>query len=107
MIDDLFSALDLAVFERRADGLFDPLGRMPQWLRASTCPMDLGDRFPLLELFISECATEWNRQSDVWTETDPRGGELYLQAVAATHDNRRLIALKSLPEALFTYQQLA
>jgi len=107
MIDDLFSALDLAVFERRADGLFDPLGRMPQWLRASTCPMDLCDRFPLLELFISECETEWNRQSDVWTETDPRGGELYLQAVAATHENRRLIALKCLPEALFTYQQLA
>jgi signal transduction histidine kinase/DNA-binding response OmpR family regulator len=107
MIDDLFSALDLAVFERRADGLFDPLGCLPQWLRAPAGPIDLCDRFPLLELFISECEAEWNRQSDVWTEADPGGGELYLQAVAATHENRRLIALKSLPEALFTYQQLA
>ncbi len=33
MIDDLFCALDLAMFELRKDGLFDPVGRMPEWLQ--------------------------------------------------------------------------
>ena len=107
MIDDLFSALDLAVFERRADGLFDPRGCMPEWLEVAAGPIDLCDRFPLLELFVSECEPEWNRQSDVWTEPDPRGGELYLQGVAVRLADRRVIALRSLPRALFTYQQLA
>ncbi len=37
----------------------------------------------------------------------PRGGELYLQAVATALVERRFIAIRSLPQALFTYQQLA
>ena len=82
-------------------------GRVPDWLRISDGPIDLSDIFPLLELFLSDCAAEWKGQSDVWTEPDPRGGELYLQAVAATLADRRFIALRPLPQALFTYQQLA
>jgi signal transduction histidine kinase/DNA-binding response OmpR family regulator len=107
MTEDLFSALDLAVFEQRGDGLFDPLGCTPEWLDVSAGAIDLCDRFPLLELFIAGRETEWRGQSDVWTEPDPRGGELYLQAVAAGPAHRRVIALRSLPQALFTYQQLA
>jgi len=107
MTEDLFAALDLAVFERRADGSFDPVGRIPEWLQISDGPIDLCDTFPLLELFVSECDDEWRGQSDVWTEPDPRGGELYLQAVATKLGDRRFIALRSLPQALFTYQQLA
>src|SRR5580698_5125935 len=107
MIDDLFSALDLAMFERRGDGRFDSVGRMPDWFRVADGPVDLSDIFPLLELFLSDCQAEWKGESDVWTEPDPRGGELYLQAVAAAHAERRFIALRPLPKALFTYQQLA
>ena len=107
MIENLFAALDLAVFERRADGLFDPVGRTPDWLGISDNPVDLSDTFPLLELFVSERDAQWRGESDVWTEPDPRGGELYLQAVATTLGERRFIALRSLPQALYTYQQLA
>ncbi len=32
MIEDLLPSLGLALFERRADGLFDPVGVIPQWL---------------------------------------------------------------------------
>jgi signal transduction histidine kinase/CheY-like chemotaxis protein len=106
-LDDLWAAFDLAVFERRADGLFNPVGRTPEWLNIPGSPIDLCDSFPLLELFISECDEEWNGQSDFWTEPDPRGGELYLQAVATALADRRFIAVRSLPQALFTYQQLA
>jgi class 3 adenylate cyclase len=107
MIEDLFASLDLAMFERRADGLFDPVGRMPGWLQTSNSPIDLTDRFPVLELFVSEWETKWEGESDTWTEPDPRGGELYLQAAAAALAGRRFIALRSLPQALFTWQQLA
>lgn len=107
MIEDVFASLDVAVFERRADGLFEPVGRRPEWLPIFEIPFDLSEAFPLLELFLSECEGQWKGQSDVWTETDTRGGERYLQAVAIPVDGRRFIALRSLPEALYTYQQLA
>ena len=112
-IDDLFAPFDLAVFEQLANGLFQPVGRLPVWLSLSDGPVDLADRFPILEIFFPECDAVWEGgsaepvQSDVWTEPDSRGGELYLQAVATAAGGRRFIALRSLPQALFTYQQLA
>jgi hypothetical protein len=101
--DDLFAALDLAVFEQLSSGLFQPFGRLPEWLQLSDGPVDLADRFPLLELFLSDGES----QSDIWSEPDPRGGELYLQAVATRVAERLFVVLRSLPQALFTYQQLA
>jgi signal transduction histidine kinase/CheY-like chemotaxis protein/HPt (histidine-containing phosphotransfer) domain-containing protein len=112
-IDDLFAPFDLAVFEQLADGLFQPVGRLPAWLSVNEGPIDLADRFPILEIFFPECDSVWEGdsaepvQSDVWTEPDSRGGELYLQAVATAAGGRRFVALRSLPQALFTYQQLA
>lgn len=120
--NDLFAALDLAVFEQTAEGLFRAAGKLPAWLHVSPDSsldtpvdsaadgpgqMDLAGNFPLLEMFLTECEQEWNKQSDIWTEPDGSGGELYLQAVAACAGARRFIALRSLPQALFTYQQLA
>ena len=107
MTEDLFASLDVAVFERRQDGLFDSMGRRAEWLSADDNPVDLGETFPLLELFLSECEVEWTGESDVWTETDASGGERYLQAVATTLGDHRFIAIRALPQALFTYQQLA
>ena len=52
MIENLFGALSLAVFERRADGLFDAIGRLPEWLSISGPIIDLADQFPLLEVFF-------------------------------------------------------
>src|SRR5580658_7256876 len=105
MTEDLFAALDLAMFERRADGLFEPVGRMPAWMPLSTSPVDLNDLFPVLEFFASEWETKWEGESDIWTYSDPRGGELHLVGVATTLADRRFIALKSLPGQA-TYQQL-
>src|SRR5580658_3614815 len=105
MTEDLFAALDLAMFERRADGLFEPVGRMPAWMPLSTSPVDLNDLFPVLEFFASEWETTWEGESDIWTYSDPRGGELHLVGVATTLADRRFLALKSLPGQA-TYQQL-
>jgi len=107
MTEDLFGTLSLAVFERRDDGLFDAVGKLPDWLRIESQPADLTDQFPLLGMFFAKWEEKWEGQSDVWTEAHAEGGELYLQAIAATADGKRFVAFKSLPDALITYQQLA
>lgn len=114
--EDLFAALDLAVFEQTEGSLFRVVGHMPVWQDldpGANNIVDLADRFPLLEVFFPECAATWDTgepeqvHSDIWTEPDPRGGELYLQAVASRAGGGRFLVLRSLPQALFTYQQLA
>jgi signal transduction histidine kinase/DNA-binding response OmpR family regulator len=114
---DLPAALDLAAFEQVADSVFRPIGRLPAWLRLeSTASFDLAEEFPILEIFLPDCEPAWAGgkplESDIWTEPDGHGGELYLQAVATALPNpagsaRRLLILRPLPQALFTYQQLA
>ena len=112
--DDLFATLGLAVLEQQKGGLFRPAGRLPDWFVVPPGPVDLADAFPILELFLPDCEDLWERgseewiQSDVWTEPDRRagGGELYLQAMATRFEGRRFVVVKSLPQELFTYQQL-
>src|ERR1017187_3557903 len=100
-IENLFGALDLAVFVQLPGGMYQPVGATPSWLELSSAPIDLTDRFPILEIFLPESETVWETggtaQSDIWTEPDPAGGdELYLQAVAALAGDRRYIALRRL-----------
>ena len=112
------AVLDVALFERLSDARFRPVGRLPNWLPLPTeChggeSIDLTEHFPLLELFLAECEPAWESStglrmdSDIWSEQGAHGRELYLQAVATSAGGRRVIVLRSLPEALFTYQQLA
>lgn len=118
--DDLFASFGLAVFELLSDGSFQAIGRPPDWLcdgLAQGFPkeglVEPADRFPVLDLFLPECEAAWEAgatesiESDVWTEADGSGGELYLQAIATVAGGRHFIALRSLPQQLFTYQQLA
>ncbi|MCU1326464.1 MAG: Histidine kinase, partial [Bryobacterales bacterium] len=112
--EDLFAGLDLAVFEQVADERWQPVGKLPDWLTLPAGPLDLADHFPLLELFFPDCEAVWSgeqerTQSDVWTEADPRhpGQELYVQALACGVGGRPFLALKTLPQSLFTWQQLA
>jgi signal transduction histidine kinase/CheY-like chemotaxis protein/HPt (histidine-containing phosphotransfer) domain-containing protein len=116
---DLPAALDLAVFELRPGNGFQPVGKLPDWWAAfdlspaTDGAVDLGGRFPVLELFFAECGPSWNSAgqtrltSDIWTELDSQGCEHYLQAAATSAGGVCLLVLHSLPEALFTYQQLA
>ena len=109
---DLPARLGLAVFEQLPNARFRPIGRLPDWLCLAAINeeaggIDLGGQFPLLELFLEECESTWDSQSDIWTEPGRDGHEQYLQAVATALTGRRLIVLRSLPQALFTYQQLA
>src|ERR1700683_3018720 len=85
--NDLPAALDLALFEQLPNGRFHPVGRMPGWWRpaadlaASEDGIDLGEIFPLLELFFAECESAWEpsaglcMESDIWTEHGERQNE--------------------------------
>jgi signal transduction histidine kinase len=105
--------LDAAVFEQIAGGRFSSLGRLPDWLPVHVDPVDLGDQFPMLELFLPEFEAVWQQpeaarcDSDIWTETDPRGGEQYVQALASNAGGRRLLIIRALPQEMFARQQLA
>ena len=107
-IADLPGALHLAAFEQLPGGVFQPIGRLPAWLAAPDAQsVDLCDIFPMLEMFLPDWETVWQGISDIWTEHDAEGREQYLQAVATEVDGRRFLVLKTLPEALYTYQQMA
>jgi len=113
-LENLPALLDLAAFEKTPSGLFRPLGALPGWLKLDdpTQEIDLADRYPLLELFFSECASVFETgtpprmDSDVWEEKDENGSTIYLQASAMKLGNRSLIAIELLPQERYTYQQL-
>ncbi len=114
-LENLPAALGLAAFEQTASGLYRAVGAAPYWLRLGEdagAEIDLAERFPLLELFFSDCAsvfetgTPAHLDSDVWEEDDADGSTRWLQATAMKLGRRRLVALKSLPRERFTYQQL-
>ncbi len=116
--DDLFSLLGLSVFEQLPNGLFQVVGNVPAWLPLLTSRtkegfVDLADQFPMLEIFLPDCETLWEGsgsgtvQSDIWMDTDPLNREVYLEAVAVAAGERRLIAIRSLPQERQTLQQMA
>jgi signal transduction histidine kinase/DNA-binding NarL/FixJ family response regulator len=107
-IADLPGALHLAAFEQVSENLFRPIGRLPAWLQSPVGgPLNLPDLFPILKLFLPKWQTKWQGLSDVWTEPDSNGHDQNIQAVATEIHGRRFIVLKTLPETLYKYQQLA
>jgi len=114
-MENLPAALDLAAFERTPSGLFRLVGALPDWLTLEddTPPeIDLAERFPLLELFLSDAASVFETgtpprlDSDVWEEDEADGSRRFLQATALKLANRSLVVLRSLPRERYTYQQL-
>jgi signal transduction histidine kinase/DNA-binding NarL/FixJ family response regulator len=112
----LAAALNMAAFERTPGGLFQPLGKLPGWLRLhdpSSQEIDLADRYPLLEEFFSDCesvfrsGTPPSLTSDIWEEREEDAGVRYLEATALKFGTRSVIVIRSIPEQRGSYQQLA
>ncbi len=105
--------LGAAVFEELGDGAFTPIGALPEWLEIEDDPVNLSERFPMVDLFLPEFETVWGQseaarcESDIWTEPDPRGGERYVQALATNSGSRRLLILRALSQETYTRQQLS
>src|SRR5579871_5090333 len=107
MIEDLLSSVEIALFERRADNLFEPVGPIPSWLPVTTNPVDLIEEFPQLEMHLSDWETEWKGESEIVDIADPAGGNRSLLAVATVLEGRRYLAVKLLPRVLNESQQRA
>src|SRR5262249_43300289 len=102
---DLLRALDLAVFERRADGTFASVGVLPGWFTELRPDWLAGEAIPLteaflfLEVFLPDCEEAWASgssapvQSDVWAESGPSGEDRPLQAVAVRAGGRPFLLL--------------
>jgi signal transduction histidine kinase len=103
MTDEVLSALDLAVFERRDDGTLVLAAEPPPWLSelgigGNSDPLEA---FPFLEAFLVDAesvrqSSGRRLDSDVWVQNGPRGTEYALQASAVLVLNRRLIVVRLL-----------
>jgi signal transduction histidine kinase/CheY-like chemotaxis protein len=107
MIEDLLPSFGIALFERRADGLFDPVGAVPEWLSITATPVDLTEDLPQLELFLSDCEADWNGESEIWEQPDGEGLSRSLLAVATALNSRRFLAVQRLPRVINESQQKA
>ena len=112
----ILAALNLAIFERKRDGLFRVAGPLPDWFEhlmpeeADPAALDLADIFPFLETFFAECAAappgSTSVQSDIWTERDRAGEDRHMQAVALTGEGRFILILES-PAGAYHERSLA
>jgi signal transduction histidine kinase/DNA-binding response OmpR family regulator len=112
-LNSLPGLLGAAVFEQIPDGRFAGIGCVPEWLPVDADPANLSEQFPIVDLFLPEFEAVWQQaedsrcESDIWTESDPRGGEQYVQALASNAGGRRLLIIRALPQEMYTRQQLA
>lgn len=108
----IFTALETLVLERSSDTEFHRLGAAPAW--CATLSLDTEDglsleAMPFVEAFLDEARAAWRDRgtacSEIWTEIDPRGGEVHLQAKALSVANTELLLVER-ADALHDTQQL-
>ncbi len=103
----LLATMRMAAFEALPSGAFQLMSTAPEWLRdllpgiETSSPVDLVDRFPLLEAFLPEAQEAWQASgntracSDLWAETLPGGGETHLQAWAFKIAERQILLIEA------------
>jgi transcriptional regulator with PAS, ATPase and Fis domain len=105
----LFVALETAVLERvDQTDTFSLQGTAPAWwssIFGTTTPPSTvrpGERSPFLKQFLGEAEQGWARhaaglvRSGPWTELDPHGTTLHLEATALVVDSRQLLLVAQL-----------
>jgi signal transduction histidine kinase/DNA-binding NarL/FixJ family response regulator len=95
LIEALLRSQGFAVFTHLGDGRFRLIGNSPEWLRevagtnaAPDGTLQLGERFPFVENFLTEAEQVWkaesaeNKNSGIWIEKGAGGRELAIEASA-------------------------
>ena len=106
--------MQLAAFERTAEGTFTPIGPYPAWFhRLAPNPADLlTDHFPALTGFLPVAEDFWaapsteRLQSDFWTETDSAGSHYHLLAHAVSNGPRQFLVIERADATYIEHQQL-
>jgi signal transduction histidine kinase/CheY-like chemotaxis protein/HPt (histidine-containing phosphotransfer) domain-containing protein len=115
----LLSAMQFAVFERDPRGQFEVVNEYPEWF-LSLVPINadadvtpnLTEYFPAIESFLPMAEQFWaigskeRLQSDFWTETDTRGNEYHLLALAITTGRRHFLVIERSDATYVEHQQL-
>jgi hypothetical protein len=97
----LLPALDMALFERAADGSFTPLAPPPHWFRQVTSDTT----FPFLGYILEEAGTFWQRGTAGTTEWGPcaevneKGVEYHYRVTALIADGRQYLVFQLDPGA--------
>lgn len=108
LLSGVFARLEAAVFRRLAEGSFELLSRLPDWLgplfsEAGRRPgsVRLDGLFAFLDHFLEDAARHWSSgraeplRSDPWEEGDEAGRPYRLQATAMTVDGEAVLILES------------
>jgi signal transduction histidine kinase/CheY-like chemotaxis protein/HPt (histidine-containing phosphotransfer) domain-containing protein len=116
LLAPVLSAMGAAVFVSQG-GELSLLGSPPLWLQQlvpeilTRTATSLADRFPLLEVFLPEAEITWAEDagnlvcSDLWTEDQPDGTPIHLQACAVGASGQRFLILQR-SDALYNEHQL-
>ena len=102
----VLSQLEMAMYERQANGGFRIVGEMPAWLQVVNCESIADgwcwpEQHPFMNAFMASLGKCWTDKftrpvrSSVWTENGA-DGELYLQMLAVTTHNKQLLILERL-----------
>ena len=108
--------LGYALFEPKGKNQFVALSEVPPWLLDLWGPMptppagiNLAEKFPYLENFLDEAHAFWKSggsgecRSETWVESNPKGREVPLQAIALRVQAKPVLALHS-PDLAFREQ---
>ena len=115
----LLSAMQLVVFERDPRGKFAFVNECLGWF-LQFVPIDAGldlasnlsAHFPALESFLPVAEEFWatgsreRLQSDFWTETDSKGNEYHLRALAIATGLRQFLVIERADATYVEHQQL-
>ena len=114
----LLSALQLAVYERHAPGIFDSVNQHPKWLLQLAEGLEGGadapltEIFPALEGFLPLAEKFWETPSaerlqwDFFTQNDSDDAEYHLLAQAMTSAGRHFLAIERAEATYNEHQQL-
>ncbi len=105
--DDLLTALEVALLERKPDGSLETVGTVPEWFRrlrpgADSKPQSLGKALdsPFLENFLIDAEDFWKYRgpgrlrSGLWSEAGPSGRDFQLEASAVCVGSRKILMLE-------------
>ena len=110
ILNRLYGALEMMVFEHLGDGHFKLLTDLPDPFRFFLASQegepkcDLSKAFPYLGCFMDDASTHWQQQSGQllssgsWIETDELGAEVALEASALWVDGREILLVQHLGE---------
>src|SRR5215211_531482 len=106
---DICTALEVAAFERIADGLFRLFNVPPAWFlslypecSASPESLDLAKRFPFIEYFLQEAEPFWAKStlgrlhSGPWAEEDLANQLIQLEAFAICAGDKEILLIERL-----------